>query len=66
MIAFCVIVLYRIINLFQWLERMPPASSRWVNLAQVDEKVIGTRNMYGLYGMVVRMVTNQTCRKGRA
>jgi len=66
MTAFCVIILHRIINLFQWFGTMPPASPRWVNLAQVDEKVIGTRNMYGLYGMVVRMVTNQTCRKGRA
>jgi hypothetical protein len=56
---------------------MTPASSRWVNLVQVDERVIETRNMYGLYGMVVRMVPNQyvgfinyqpnqTCRKGRA
>jgi hypothetical protein len=45
---------------------MPPASSRLVNLIQVDDKVIGKRNMYGLYGMVLRIVTNQTCRNGRA
>jgi len=66
MIVFCVIILYRIINLFHWFGTIPPASSRWVNLVQVDERVIETRNMYGLYGMVVRMVPNQTCRKGRA
>jgi hypothetical protein len=59
-------MLYRILNLFQWFGTMPPASSRLVNLVQVDDKVIGRRNMYDLYGMVVRMVTNQTCRKGRA
>jgi len=66
MIAFCVIILYRIINFFQWFGTMPHASSRWLNLVEVDESVIETRNMYGLYGMVVRMVPNQTCRKRRA
>jgi len=45
---------------------MLPALSRLVNVVQVDDKVIGKRNMCGLYGIVIRMVTNQTCRKGRA